>query len=182
MSDGKADDPRLQTKVLDWLLVLDSTSYYDLLGILEVADEAAIQRAFHEFSQSFHPDGHRQAGPEIREAVTTIFKRGAEAYRVLKDPRMRAAYDLALAQGALRYSRASGSRDSQGAKSGLEAICSSPGGKLHARQAERALSEGRLEEAKELLHKAQTAEGINIALENKFRELFLVAKGMAPRE
>lgn len=182
MSDGRPDDPNLRAKILEWLQVLDSTSYYDLLGILEIADETAIQRAFHEFSQSFHPDGHRQAGPEIREAVTTIFKRGAEAYRVLRDPQMRAAYDLALAQGALRYSRASGSRDSRGAKSGLESICSSPGGKLHARQAERALSEGRLEEARELLHKAQTAEGINIALENKFRELFEVAKGITPNE
>lgn len=178
MSERQVDDHQLRAKVLAWLEVLDSASYYDLLGVLEVADEGAIQTAFHEFSQSFHPDSHRQSATEIREAVTIIFRRGAEAYGVLKDPQTRAAYDLALAQGALRYSRASGSRDGHGALRGLEAICSSPGGKLHARQAERALSEGRLEEAQELLNKAQTAEGINIALENKFRDLFEVAKNM----
>lgn len=181
MSEGTKEDSELRGKIWQWLEVLDQTSYYDLLGILEVADESAIQTAFHEFSQNFHPDGHRQQAPEIREAVTTIFKRGAEAYRVLKDPAMRSAYDLALAQGALRYSRASGSRDGQGAQKGLEAICSTPGGKLHARQAERALSEGRFDAAKELLTKAQTAEGINLALENKFRELFQVAKSVPPR-
>lgn len=170
------DDNELGATILNWLAVLDDTSYYDLLSLLEVADDSAIQNAFHDFSQHFHPDAHRHRSPEIREAVTIIFKRGAEAYRVLKDPETRAAYDLGLAQGALRYSRTSGSRDGQGVQRGLEALCLTPGGKLHARQAERALSEGRLEAARELLTKAQTAEGINLALEDRFRELFLVVK------
>jgi DnaJ-class molecular chaperone len=182
LTDEQNDERELQATVEQWLQALDGTSYYDLLGVVQGVNEAGIQAAFHEFSQSFHPDGYRHASAEIRQGVTTIFKRGAEAYRVLKDPTLRAAYDLALAQGALRYSRASGSRDSQGEKRGLEAICSSPGGRLHARQAERALSEGRLEEAKQLLTKAQTAEGINIALENKFRELFVVAQGIVPSD
>lgn len=180
MSEEQTDDNELRDTIQRWLEVLGSASYYDLLGILEIADEKTIQKAFHEFSQSFHPDAHRHATAEIRQAVTTIFRRGAEAYGVLKDPQSRAAYDLALAQGALRYSRSSGSRDNQGADRGLSAICSTPGGKLHARQAERALSEGRLDEARELLTRAQTAEGINIALEYKFRELFQVAKSLPP--
>lgn len=179
MSDS--DDRKLRAQILSWLEVLDETSYYDLLGVLEIADDSAIRTAFHEFSQSFHPDSHRGAAPEIREAVTIIFKRGAEAYRVLRDPKSRAAYDLALAQGALRYSLTDGSRDSQGAQKGLEALCTTPGGKLHARQAERALSEGDLEGAKELLLKAQTAEGINFALQYKFQELFEVARTIPPR-
>ncbi len=175
------DDALLRQKVLDWLEVLDDTSYYDLLGLLEIADDSAIQTAFHQFSESFHPDAHRSSSREVREAVTIIFKRGAEAYRVLKDPKTRAAYDLALAQGALRYFPTSGSRDSQGAQRGLETLCKTKGGQLHARQAERALSEGQLEEARALLEKAQTAEGINIPLQNKFQELFQVAKSIPPR-
>ncbi len=175
------DERQLREQVLSWLEVLDDTSYYDLLGVLEIADDAAIQSAFHEFSQSFHPDSHRGRAPEIREAVTIIFKRGAEAYRVLRDPRSRAAYDLSLAQGALRYSPTGGSRDGQGEQKGLEALCATAGGRLHARQAERALAEGDLATARELLQKAQTAEGINIALQNKFQELFDVARTIPPR-
>jgi DnaJ-class molecular chaperone len=168
----------LRERVASWLGILDETNYYELLSILEIADESAVQEAFHVFSQSFHPDNHRHASPELLDGIMRIFRRGAEAYGVLRDPKTRAAYDLALAQGALRYSRTGGSQDSQGSKKGLDSHCTSPGGKLHARQAERALSEGKLEEAKELLKKAQTAEGINIGLENRFRELFEVAEAM----
>lgn len=171
------NESELRALVQSWLEILDESNYYELLGVLEIADETAIQIAFHKFSQSFHPDNHRNSPAEVREGVTRIFKRGAEAYRVLRDSKSRAAYDLALAQGALRYFRAGGSRDSQGVERGLEALCQTPGGRLHARKAERALSEGNFEEARTEMHHAQTAEGISIALENRFRELLELASG-----
>lgn len=174
------NERELREQVGSWLRILDESSYYELLGILEIADESAIQAAFHSFSQNFHPDNHRSAPADVREDVIRIFKRGAEAYGVLRDPKARAAYDLALAQGALRYSRAAGSHDSQGTQRGLDAHCKTPGGRLHARQAERALSEGKIDEARTLMAKAQTAEGINIALENRFRELIEVAQSRSP--
>jgi len=169
------NEGELRALVDSWLKILDESNYYELLGLLEIAGDEAIQLAFHKFSQSFHPDNHRKSPADVRQDVTHIFKRGAEAYRVLRDPKSRAAYDLALAQGALRYSRSGGGRDGQGTEQGLEALCRTPGGRLHARKAERALSEGNLEEAKMEMHHAQTAECINITLENKFRELLELA-------
>ena len=172
------NEGELRTLVESWLTILDDSNYYELLGVLEIADDEAIQRAFHKFSQSFHPDNHRKSPADVRQGVTHIFKRGAEAYGVLRDPKSRAAYDLALAQGALRYSRSGGGRDSQGTEHGLEALCRTAGGRLHARKAERALSEGNVEEAKKEMHHAQTAECISITLENRFRELLELATGM----
>jgi DnaJ-class molecular chaperone len=175
------EEGKLRALVESWLAILDQSNYYELLGILEIADEAAIQQAFHRFSQSFHPDNHRNSPSDVREGVTRIFRRGAEAYRVLRDGKTRAAYDLALAQGALRYFRIGGSPDGQGTERGLEALCQTPGGRLHARKAERALSEGNFEEARAEMHHAQTAEGISIALENRFRELLELATSGRPQ-
>jgi DnaJ-class molecular chaperone len=74
-------DPVTLRRTIDtWLKILDQSTYYELLGILEIADEGAIQKAFHEFSQSFHPDNHRGAPEDVRRDVTAIYRRGAEAF------------------------------------------------------------------------------------------------------
>jgi DnaJ-class molecular chaperone len=154
---------------------LEDSTYYELLGILEIAGDEAVQSAFHEFSQSFHPDNNRGADEKLRADITRIFKRGAEAYRVLRDPRSRAAYDLAMAQGALRLT-GHGQGPAEKTNESLEATCRTSGGRLHARQAERALSERELDNAHALLRKALVAEGDNPDLERRFRELFKVAQ------
>jgi hypothetical protein len=55
-------------------------------------------------------------------------------------------------------------------------VCRTPGGKLHARQAERALGDKDPDLAFSLLRKAQAAEGDNPDLEEQFGELFEVSK------
>lgn len=168
-------DDELRARVESWLSVLEDSSYYELLGILEIAGDEAVQAAFHEFSQSFHPDNHRSADENLRADITRIFKRGAEAYRVLRDPRSRASYDLAMAQGALRLT-SQGQESSTKTNESLDATCRTSGGRLHARQAERALSERDLDNARALLRKALLAEGDNPELESRFRELFKLAQ------
>jgi curved DNA-binding protein CbpA len=79
-----------------WIEVLDDASYYELLGVLPLADDAALRRAFHEFARAFHPDSHVGADASTLEKVRRVFQRGAEAYRVLADPELRLRYDLAL--------------------------------------------------------------------------------------
>ena len=85
-----------------WVDVIEDSSYYEVLGVLDLADAAAIQAAFHEFALAFHPDGHEDGTEAERAAARYVFRRGAEAYRVLSDPDLRAKYDLALASGHLR--------------------------------------------------------------------------------
>ena len=79
-----------------WLAVLDKLSYYDVLGVNPRATHDELRRAFHAFAESFHPDAHRARPPGERRAVDAIFKRGAEAFRVLSEPQLRVQYDQAL--------------------------------------------------------------------------------------
>jgi curved DNA-binding protein CbpA len=97
-----------EARLLEWQDLLDETNYYELLGVLEIADELAIRQAFHEFALAFHPDGHLDRGPEILATARRVFQRGVEAYRVLANPELRARYDLELAKGRLRLASEAG--------------------------------------------------------------------------
>lgn len=85
-----------------WLAALDRVSYYELLSVPPSANYDELQEAFHRFADDFHPDAHLGRPADEREAIATIFKRGAEAYRVLSDLPSRASYDEGLARGVLR--------------------------------------------------------------------------------
>ena len=140
-----------------WEDVLDDASYYEILGVLEIADAQAIQRAFHEFSLGFHPDAHPGVGDEIHARLTRVFQRGVEAYRVLSIAESRAAYDLALAKGELRLEGGAATRVETGARS-LDELCRSPGAKLYAKRAEELIANGELEKATSELFRALRAE------------------------
>jgi molecular chaperone DnaJ len=62
--------------------------YYAELGVARDAAVDDIRRAFRKLAAQYHPDRH--PGDKAAEAK---FKRIAEAYRVLDDPKARAAYD-----------------------------------------------------------------------------------------
>jgi len=62
--------------------------YYADLGISRTASTEEIGRAFRRLAAKYHPD--RNPGDKSAEAQ---FKRVAEAYNVLNDPKARAAYD-----------------------------------------------------------------------------------------
>lgn len=141
----------------DWEDVLDDASYYEILGVLEIADTEAIQRAFHEFSLGFHPDAHPGVDAEVAARLARVFQRGVEAYRVLSIPESRAAYDLALAKGELRLEGGAGTRIETGARS-LDEICHAAAAKLHAKRAEDLIGRGELAQATEELWRALRAE------------------------
>jgi curved DNA-binding protein CbpA len=164
---GGDDDLSDLERLREWADILDDSSYYEILDLLELADEEAIRASFKTFSLAFHPDLYLNTPEETRTLARRIFQRGAEAYRVLSDPELRAAYDLALAQGRLRLSQMPESRKA-GASSEpgsprassrpraktLEEIARSPAAKLNASKAEREISEGRFESARRLLKEA----------------------------
>lgn len=85
-----------------WLALIDHVSYYELFDLPKGANYDELRVAFHAFAEAFHPDGHVGRSPQEREAISSIFKRGTEAYRVLSDATLRARYDAALAQGITR--------------------------------------------------------------------------------
>jgi curved DNA-binding protein CbpA len=177
MNASEDDLERLRS----WAAVIDDSTYYEILGVLELADTAAIQAAFHEFALAFHPDVHGTLHPDHRDAARAVFRRGAEAYRVLSDSELRAKYDLALAQGHLRLM--SGQTDArprtERALKSLEDVCRTPAARLAASKADEHIGHGRLEEARRLLKEALAQDEYeNAELEERIEALDLALFAM----
>jgi DnaJ-class molecular chaperone len=84
---------------------LEALDYYSLLSVPQTANPDDVRRAFHRFAAKYHPDRFLSAGaaPEKVERANQIYRRGAEAYKVLTDQRRRKLYDVQLSQGKLRF-------------------------------------------------------------------------------
>lgn len=173
-------DPQDIQRVFEWDELVDQSSYYEILGLLEIADGGAIRRAFHEFAVSFHPDAFPDADGETADALRRVFQRGAEAYRVLSRPDSRAEYDLALAKGQLRLdstiappplARSSDIRS-------LDELCRSAGARRFAKKAEEAITAGDLPGAKRELQMALREDGANADLAERLDAIDLALYAM----
>jgi len=186
--DGFDDLERLR----EWADILDDSNYYEILDLLELADEGAIRSSFKTFSLAFHPDLHLDSPEEHRALARRIFQRGAEAYRVLSDPTLRTAYDLALAQGHVRLvegsasvapaTRASSRAPSPSSKRvrTLEEIARTPAAKLSAMKAEHEITLGNFQSARRLLKEALAQDDSeNPELEDRIEglDVAIFAKG-----
>jgi curved DNA-binding protein CbpA len=161
-----------------WLSVLDELTYYELFGVVDHASPDDVRAAFHVFCDTFHPDRHVALTGREREAVSTIFKRGTEAYVVLSDGALRAHYDAQLAarpsQRPIRLSLSPLSRPPPSRASGppsLEESVRSPSARPFARRAEELLNKGDLRQAKLQLVMANHMDPGNTALEGALRDL-----------
>jgi len=174
-----ADDADIE-RVYEWAAVLDDSNYYELLGVLEIADEASIKTAFHEFALAFHPDSHLGCDADTGAVLRRVFQRGAEAYRVLSHPELRPRYDLALARGQLRLGGSEVPRVPHvgvGAKS-LDDLCRTAAAKLYASRADALISQGDLTGAKRELMLAVHADGENPELAERLDALDLALFAM----
>jgi curved DNA-binding protein CbpA len=167
-------------RVFEWDALLDQSSYYELLGLLEIADGGAIRKAFHEFAVSFHPDAFPEADEETADALRRVFQRGAEAYRVLSRPDSRADYDLALAKGLLRLDSTIAppplARNSD--IRSLDELCRSPGARRFAKRAEELITSGDLTGAKRELQMALREDGENADLAERLDAIDLALFAM----
>jgi DnaJ-class molecular chaperone len=169
--------------VYEWASVLEESNYYELLGVLEIADDSALKAAFHEFALAFHPDAHLDYDAETAAIARTVFQRGAEAYRVLSHPDLRPRYDLALAKGQLRLGGSEVPRVANvgvGAKS-LDELCRTASAKRYATRADHLISQGDLTGAKRELMLAlreDSADGVNHELVERLDALDLALFAM----
>jgi curved DNA-binding protein CbpA len=167
-------------RIFEWDALIDQSSYYEVLGLLEIADASAIRKAFHEFAVAFHPDAFPQADDETADALRRVFQRGAEAYRVLSRPESRADYDLALAKGQLRLDAtiapAPLARNSD--IRSLDELCRSPGARRYAKKAEELISNGDLTAAKRELQMALREDGENSDLAERLDAIDLALYAM----
>ena len=75
----------------------EMTTHYDVLGITQEAVQEDIKRAYYRKARAYHPDAHAgSADPVLHEASRAMAALNA-AWNVLRDERLRAEYDDALA-------------------------------------------------------------------------------------
>lgn len=151
-------------RLQEWDEVLDDSSYYEVLGVLEICDDQALREAFRDFALSFHPDLFRGEPEPILAVVRRIFQRGTEAYRVLADRDLRIRYDMGLSSGKRRLdptlTQKSEAPPSIAIKyKGLDELARSGGAKLAAQKAGKLLEKGDLQGAKAELQKALVFDG-----------------------
>lgn len=77
-------------------------NHYEVLGVNSRAEAEDIHRAYLELARALHPDRILGASAEEAERAARRMQEANDAWRVLRDPGSRAAYDRAL---AIRHGR-----------------------------------------------------------------------------
>jgi DnaJ-class molecular chaperone len=98
-------------------------THYEVLGVARSVKPDEIKRVYYSLAKRLHPDHFRRGTDEpIRQQIDASFAKVTQAYEVLKDARLRAAYDMKLpppggdpghrvaAGGGMRGERAGGSQ------------------------------------------------------------------------
>ena len=87
--------------------LLEELNYYQLLGIEPGSEQAEVEPAFRRESRRLHPDRVARTGDaNVKRQANAVFRAINEAYRTLKDPEAREAYDSEMNEGAARLSEA----------------------------------------------------------------------------
>ncbi len=87
--------------------MIQSESYYELLGVSQAADAKTLRKAFHRLSKDLHPD---TTSLPIQEA-SQRFRQVCEAYEFLSDSSRRELYDKSLGLKNLESKRSFGSKE-----------------------------------------------------------------------
>jgi curved DNA-binding protein CbpA len=158
---------------LHWVATVDKKSYYDVLRVPPSAPDAAIKEAFHQFALAYHPDRYVEQGADVVAAAQEVFKRGAEAYRILSRKELRARYDKALKAGKLRLDiNALSEPPPRPQGKTLEQVAKTKKGKEYAIKADRLLSIGKLEDARLQLVNACQCEPDNAELADRLNLVY----------
>jgi curved DNA-binding protein CbpA len=78
-----------------------AATHYAVLGVTRSASPAEIKSVYYSLARRFHPDRFRRDADEsLQQQLDNSFARVTQAYEVLKDASLRAAYDLKLNKAA----------------------------------------------------------------------------------
>ncbi len=150
--------------------------YYTLLGVENGAPADRVRAAFHDLARRYHPD-RWAAHPEAeRSKAGAIYRRAAEAYRVLMDPAERARYDAGLLRGEVRLGPApveTGGRPPPAAVTSIK----NPKARPFWQKAQDSIKAGDLKAAKLNLTLAKNADPGNPMIEAALSDVLAKLKG-----
>lgn len=154
---------------------IEQQSYFHILGIPKEAPHHRLVKAYDLLSQRYHPDRYRQYrhekwGKAIHEKATQLYKAMTEAYQVLADRKLRAAYEEALGRGELRLSAEDQAGKDAGPKS-LVDIGETAASKKFLKLAHSDLAGQNLTSALQNLKFAKSMEPNNSAIADKIAEI-----------
>ncbi|MDF2697316.1 MAG: heat shock protein DnaJ domain protein [Labilithrix sp.] len=157
---------------LAWAESLETMSYYEILRVPEDASQGEIQQAFHDLSLRCHPDRFVEEGPEVAAAATSVFKRAAEAYNILRKPALRKRYDGELRKGEIKLDERAVEPKKQFEQRTLFMIARTAKAKQHAAKADELLARGKLDEARIQLITANQHDPNNDELKERLDILY----------
>ncbi len=155
-----------------WAESLEDSNYYDILRIAFDADEATIQKAFHDLSLRCHPDRFVDEPEEVGKAASAVFKRLVEAYNCLKRPAFRKRYDAELRKGQLKFDQHKVEEKPKFEQRTLYMIARDPKAKQFAARADAFLTAGDLEKARIQLISACQNDPSNTELKERLDILY----------
>ena len=92
-------EPDRNGTVEELLALARGATHYEVLGVARSASTDDVKRAYYSHARRLHPDRFRRdADEETRQRIDAAFARVAQAYDILRDTALRAAYDLKLAK------------------------------------------------------------------------------------
>ena len=156
-----------------WADSLDRMSYYEVLRVPRDADPDRIRVAFHDLALRCHPDRYVEEEPAVGKAASRVFKRAAEAYRVLSVPTQRRRYDELVKNGKMRMTVDDKIVPKEEPKlKTIASITTTPDGGRKAILADHHLSLGNLEGARIALIDACNCEPGNEALKDRLQMIY----------
>lgn len=92
-------EPPAEGTVAELLALARGATHYEVLGVARSAAPEEVKRVYYTHARRLHPDRFRRdADEEQRQRIDAAFAKVTQAYEVLKDASLRAAYDLKLAK------------------------------------------------------------------------------------
>lgn len=133
---------------------LDQLNYFQLLNLNQDANNSQIRAAFRNLAKHYHPDRlPGQEDPELKDAISMIYRRLTEAYAILRNSAWREAYIDGLAENELRLDPRKAARRVQARKEASEPGKTSQG-KRHYKEALAAFGTGDYARAKSEIRSA----------------------------
>lgn len=96
-----AAEPERDTRgtVEELFALARGATHYEVLGVTRSSSTDDVKRAYYSHARRLHPDlFRRDADEETRQRIDNAFARVAQAYDVLRDAALRAAYDLKMSK------------------------------------------------------------------------------------